>query len=163
MIVKQISLKSANAFVMKHHRHHSRVQGHKYSIACVTVGGDILGIAICGRPLSRHLDDGNTIEITRVAVVSGARNACSFLYGASCRIAKELGYGRVITYSLKGESGISLKAAGFLCEDENAGGKTWKRSDGFRTDEVEDLFGVKKKYPNELKRRWSRQIEGNKK
>jgi hypothetical protein len=158
MHVKQISLKSANAFVMKHHRHHLKVQGHKYSISCVNVQGDILGIAICGRPLSRFLDDGNTIEITRLAVVSEKRNVCSFLYGASCRIAKELGYVRVITYSLKEESSISLKAAGFHCEEENAGGKTWKRNDGFRTDEIIDLFGTRKKYPNELKKRWIRYL-----
>ena len=39
--------------------------------------------------------------------------------------AKEMGYERIITYILISESGASLKAAGWECEKEIAGGGSW--------------------------------------
>ena len=78
----------------------------------------------CGRPVSRHLDDGKTLEVTRCCT-DGTANACSFLYGRVARIAKEMGYERIITYILISESGASLKAAGWECEKEIAGGGSW--------------------------------------
>ena len=38
MKIVPISLKEANAFIKKLHRHHTEVQGHKFSIGC-EVGG----------------------------------------------------------------------------------------------------------------------------
>ena len=52
-----ISLKNANEFVMELHRHHAKVQGHKFSVAAEK-NGKLVGVAIIGRPVSRHLDDG---------------------------------------------------------------------------------------------------------
>lgn len=52
-----IDLKTANAFVEELHRHHTRVQGHKFSIG-VMKEEKLVGVAIVGRPVSRHLDDG---------------------------------------------------------------------------------------------------------
>jgi len=158
--VKQVSLKYANAFVITHHRHHGKVQGHKFSIACVDTGnGNVLGIAIVGRPVSRRLDDGDTLEVTRLAVVDGVRNVCSFLYGASARIAKSLGYRKIITYILQSELGTSLKASGWVIEADAVGGKSWNSSGNVvRTNTVIDLFGITKKYPDELKQRWSRTL-----
>ena len=49
-----MTLKEANAFVEQHHRHHKPVVGHKFSIGC-TDGNEIVGVAIVGRPVSRHL------------------------------------------------------------------------------------------------------------
>ena len=166
MRVKQVSLKAANVFVMKHHRHHLPVQGHKFSIACLDGDGNIHGVAIVGRPVSRKLDDGDTLEITRLVVVlGGMKNVASFLYGACSRITKEFGYRKIITYTLASESGITLKASGWKLEEEGVGGKAWNSSgDMIRTDEVTDLFGTKKKYPNEMKNRWSKtwkHLEGN--
>lgn len=57
-----MTLKEANAFVEQHHRHHKPVVGHKFSIGC-TDGEKIVGVAIVGRPVSRHLDDGWTLRI----------------------------------------------------------------------------------------------------
>ena len=71
------------------------------------------GVAICGRPVSRHLDDGLTIEVTRTCT-DGYWNANSFLYGASWRIAKAMGYVRLFTYNQDDESGVSLRAAGLV-------------------------------------------------
>lgn len=47
-----ISLKEANAYVERYHRHHKPVVGHKFSIAAA-VDGEIVGVAIVGRPVSR--------------------------------------------------------------------------------------------------------------
>lgn len=108
------SLKRANAFVSRHHRHSMPTQGHKFSIG-LTADGELVGVAIAGRPISRHRDDGRTIEILRVCVVEDAapQNACSMLYGACCRAGRAMGYIRAVTYSLQTETGASLRAAGF--------------------------------------------------
>lgn len=140
--VRPIGLKAANRFVEANHRHHKRVAGCKFSI-CACKGDVIVGVAICGRPVSRHMDDGTVIEINRLCT-DGTRNACSMLYGACCRIAKEMGYRKIITYILASENGASLKASNFTCEGE-AGGEIW-------TGERARDNGV----PRELKTRWVR-------
>lgn len=83
----------------------------------------MIGCAICGRPVSRHLDDGLTCEINRLCT-DGTYNACSMLYGACCRVAKAMGYKLIITYILESENGASLKASNFNC-DGVAGGTHW--------------------------------------
>ena len=85
-----VSLSQANDFVEQHHRHHKPVRGHKFSIGCIT-DGRLAAVAIVGRPVSRHLDDGFTLEVNRLCS-DGTKNACSFLYAAAARAAKELGY-----------------------------------------------------------------------
>lgn len=142
-----ITLRQANAFVEQYHRHHKKTAGHKFSIG-VTDGEKLVGVAICGRPVSRHLDNGFTLEINRLCT-DGTRNACSMLYGAAYRAAVAMGYTKVITYILASENGASLKAAGFVCEDKAAGGEIW-------TGERCRDNGV----PRELKQRWSKSTEG---
>lgn len=117
-----VSLKEANYFVEHHHRHHKPVVGHKFSIGC-TENGKLVGVAIVGRPVSRYLDDGWTLEVNRMCT-DGTRNACSFLYGAAARAAKAMGYKKLITYILDTEDGTSLRAAGWKCAGL-AGGKEW--------------------------------------
>ncbi|MFI5801107.1 XF1762 family protein [Streptomyces sp. NPDC051677] len=73
--------------------------------------GTLRAVAIVGRPVARHLDDGTTLEVTQTAS-DGARNANSLLYGASWRAAKALGYQRLITFAQAGVSGASLRGAG---------------------------------------------------
>lgn len=64
--VVPITLKEANAFVERYHRHHKQVVGHKFSIAVGDVERDeIVGVAIVGRPVSRYLDDGWTLDVNR--------------------------------------------------------------------------------------------------
>jgi hypothetical protein len=108
------------AFVKQQHRHHVPPVGHKFSIAC-GIEDKIVGVVIVGRPVSRHLDDGFTLEVTRLAT-DGTRNACSFLYSKAWQASKSLGYKRLITYILQDESGISLKAAGWRLVGERGGG-----------------------------------------
>ena len=88
-----ITLKQANEFVLSHHRHHSKVQGCKFCVGVVDERNKIRGVAIVGRPVSRYLDNGLTAEVTRLCT-DGFSNACSFLYGACARIAKQMGYER---------------------------------------------------------------------
>jgi len=122
MRLKTISLKDANAFVERLHRHHKKVQGHKFSLSAI-VEGEVVGVCIVGRPVSRHLDTGERLEITRVCT-DGTRNACSFLYGAAVRAAKALGYSAIGTYILGSEPGTSLKASGF-CFSKHVPGRSW--------------------------------------
>ena len=117
-----ISLREANAFVERNHRHHKGVTGHKFSIGC-TRDGEVVGVAIMGRPVSRYLDDGLTLEVNRLCT-TGAENACSMLYGAAARAARAMGYQKIITYTLDTEPGTSLRAAGWQCAGP-AGGERW--------------------------------------
>lgn len=72
-----MTLKEANAFVEQHHRHHKPVVGHKFSIGC-TDGEKIVGVAIVGRPVSRHLDDGWTLEVNRLCTDGAKTPALCF-------------------------------------------------------------------------------------
>lgn len=135
-------LNYANAFVEKHHRHHKPVRGHKFSIAVADYEGIIHGVAIIGRPVSRVLDNGQTLEVTRLAT-DGCKNACSALYSAARRAAKAMGYRLLITYTLDTESGVSLRAAGWKCVGQTRGG-SWSCPSRQRID----------KHPTQPKLRW---------
>lgn len=138
-----ITFKEANAFVERYHRHHKPVVGHKFSIAAA-VNGEIVGVAIVGRPVSRYLDDGWTLEVNRLCT-NGTKNACSFLYSAAWRVSKNLGYKKLITYILNTENGASLKASGWKCIGET-GGKCWT---GIRRPQV-DLYPAQMKLRFEI-------------
>jgi hypothetical protein len=106
-----ITVRQANAFVERWHRHSRPVRGGIVALAAV-LDARVVGVAVLGRPVARRLHDGRTVEVTRVAT-DGTRNACSFLYGAARRVAAVLGYERVVTYTRAHESGASLRGAGF--------------------------------------------------
>lgn len=95
----------------------------------LAVGGDLVAVATAGRPVARGLDDGRTLEVTRVAVVDGHPGACSRLYGAIGRAAAALGWSRLVTYTRADEPGISPRAAGFT-RDGDVAGRPWVRSEG---------------------------------
>jgi hypothetical protein len=152
-----IGLKEANKFIIKNHKHHKQVQGHKFSIG-LKANGVLIGVAVCGRPLSRHYDNGFTLEVTRLCT-DGSRNACSKLYSACARIAKEMGYEKIITYILESESGASLKASGWECEGRGMGKEAWNSSGkNMRTNSIINLFGTELKYPKEKKQRWAKKL-----
>ena len=136
-----ITLREANAFVSEYHRHHGPTTGHKFSIG-LSDGEKIIGVVIAGRPVSRHLDDGLTLEVNRLCT-DGTRNACSMLYAAAWRAAKAMGYKRMVTYILESENGASLRASGWKCVGQ-AGGLRWT---GKRRPKA-DL------YPAEMKQRY---------
>jgi hypothetical protein len=93
------------------HRHHDPPPGHKFSVG-VADDTRLVGVAMVGRPVARHYDDGRTLEVNRTAT-DGTRNANSMLYRACWQVTKNLGYRRLITYTQAGESGASLRGAGW--------------------------------------------------
>jgi hypothetical protein len=123
LTIVPLPLGEANAFVALHHRHHAPVVGHKFALGVADGEGHVHGVAIVGRPVSRVLDDGLTLEVTRVAT-NGTPNAGSALYGACRRAAFALGYRRVVTYTLPSEAGASLRGAGYRLLG-TAGGGSW--------------------------------------
>lgn len=126
------SLEEANAYVSEKHRHHDPVTGHKFSIGLADESGQVRGVAIVGRPVSRMADNGWTLEVNRCCT-DGVPNGCSMLYRAAWRAAKAMGYTRLITYTLPEECGGSLKGAGFRLVGERGGGK-WTRTSRPRVD-----------------------------
>lgn len=131
-----ISLKEAKAFVARHHRHHKPPVSHKWSIG-LAVGDQIVGVCMVGRPVSRILDDGWTLEINRLCVIppdgGGIRNAASMLLARARKIAGLFGYSRIITYTLPEEGGASLRGAGYRMIGTAGGGK-WSRGARPRVD-----------------------------
>lgn len=139
--IRPIHLKEAKDYIKKYHRHNIPPVGGKFAISCFD-GDKMCGVAICGRPTARKIDNGTTLEIYRNCT-DGTYNACSKLYGACCRIAKNMGYQKVITYTLESENGASLKASNFnYCGQ--AGGIAW-------TGERRRDYYIS---PEEMKNRW---------
>jgi hypothetical protein len=120
LIIIPLSLAQANEAVIAWHRHHDPVRFHKFSIGVADEAGQLRGAAIIGRPVSRHLDDGFTAEVTRCAT-DGLPNTCSALYAAAWRACRAMGYLRIGTYTLASEPGTSLRAAGWTILHEVKG------------------------------------------
>ena len=125
-----LTLKQANEFVTEHHRHNKKCQGHRFSIGA-NYDDDMVGVAICGRPLARRLDEQFTLEVLRVCIKEPpVKNACSFLYGRCARIWKQMGGKKILTYTLDYESGSSMKAVGWQKVSET---KPFKEGKGWTT------------------------------
>lgn len=128
MTLQLIPIDQGEAFeyVGKHHRHHKPPPGTIFQIAA-SDGDKIVGVVLVGRPVARHLDksygDGFCAEVTRLCT-DGTKNCCSLLYSAAWRVARNLGYRRLITFILASESGGSLQASGWKKLYETPG-KSW--------------------------------------
>lgn len=131
--LKPIGRDEANDFIRARHRHHQPNQGYKFAIG-LSENDRLCGVVVVGRPVSRHLDDGYTAEVTRLCT-DGTKNACSMLYAAAWRATRAMGYKRLITYILKDEPGTSLRAAGWRLIGETRGG-SWDRPGRARIDKA---------------------------
>lgn len=127
-----ISLRDANAFVAAKHRHHPPARGCKFVLAAENKDGVVIGVAITSRPVARGFNPRCVTEVVRLCT-DGSPNACSLLYGACARIAREMGFEKIITYILASEPGTSLKAAGWVAVATVKGG-SWDRPSRPRTD-----------------------------
>ena len=110
-----LSLREANDFVEAFHRHNGRTSrdGGKFAIGC-SFGGELVGVAIVGRPIARLLNDSFTAEVLRTCTRPEApKGSISFLYSACRRIWAAMGGLKIITYTLRTESGSSLRGAGW--------------------------------------------------
>ena len=125
LTIVPVSLADARKFVREHHRHHEPPIGHKFSLG-VALAEVLVGVAIVSRPIARHLQDGQTLEVIRTAT-DGTPNANSALYGAAWRATRALGYRRLITYTQAGESGASLRGAGWRVVAERPARPGWSR------------------------------------
>jgi hypothetical protein len=142
-MVVPLTRDEANAYVKRWHRHHQPSLGGQFHIgAAPTDDPRVVGVCTVGRPVSRHLDDTWTVEVTRLAT-DGTENCCSFLYGAAWRVAREMGYRRLITYTLPEEGGASLRGAGFHVVGQTRE-ESWHREARPRVD----------KHPTQMKLRW---------
>ncbi|MFC6938264.1 XF1762 family protein [Actinomadura yumaensis] len=142
-----VAFRDACAFITDWHRHHRPPAGAKFCIGVADAGEVLRGVAIVGRPVARMLDNGHTLEVTRLAA-DGTPNACSALYSGAWRAARALGYRRLITYTRtrflgptcglecghgscgavrRGESGASLLAAGWRVVAERPPRPGWSR------------------------------------
>ena len=115
-----IRQRKAKDFVNKFHRHHKAPHGDIYRIG-LEKDNDLIGVIMVGRPKNRILDDGYTVEVTRCCIKNEHKNACSRLYAAAARVAKNLGFNKIITYTLQIESGSSLRAVAWKPEAEIKG------------------------------------------
>ena len=135
LISVPITFAGAAEFIAAHHRHHKPPVGAKFCVGCARADGDrilLCGVAMCGRPVARAYDPAWIIEVNRLCT-DGTKHACSFLYARCARIARELGYQRIITYILDSEPGTSLKAAGWQYDAMTQGG-AWSRPSRPRDD-----------------------------
>ena len=149
IVAVPLTLREAYPFIQEHHRHHRPPQGGLFAVGCAVFDretstlGPVVGVAIVGRPVSRILaQDPWLAEVTRLTT-DGTLHACSFLYAASWRAARALGYRKLVTYTLATEAGASLRGAGWLCVGE-AGGGSWSRKCRPRVDA----------HPTQAKLRW---------
>ena len=125
-----LSLKEANEFVTKYHRHNKKCAGHKWSVGAI-FKGELVGVIIVGRPIARKLDNRLTLEVNRNCVLDNApKGTCSFLYSKAIKIWQSMGGKKIITYTLDNESGSSLKAVNFNKETTV---QTFKKNTGWTT------------------------------
>lgn len=151
-----ITLKQAQEFVGALHRHHKSPVGHRWSVGAEIVDLEtsyarqethykLVGVAVVGRPVGRKTPQYSVAEVTRLCT-DGTKNACSFLYSLAARIAREMGYERIQTFILSTESGVSLRASGWIF-DGMTHSATWQTRSGRRTDQ-----------PTEQKQRWIKKL-----
>lgn len=114
----------AAGFTDMWHRHHRRPTGHVFSMGVANELDVLVGVACVGRPVAKAYQDGLTLEVNRTTT-DGTRNVNSMLYGAAWRAAKALGYCRLITYTQEGETGASLRAAGWRVLAERPARGSW--------------------------------------
>ena len=129
-----VTQKDARDFIAAHHRHHQPPAGSVFQVAMAR-DGEIVGVAMVGRPVARAFDDGVTLEVNRLCTLDSdlSRHAASALYARCWRVARELGYQRLITYTLADETGVSLVSAGWRIVHQVTG-RSWDTPSRRRTD-----------------------------
>ena len=122
--VVPVTREAADGFVRMWHRHLDPPLPAVFRLAVATDDGVLRGVALVGWPKARAYADGSTLEVNRTAT-DGTPNANSALYGACWRAARALGYRRLITYTQAGESGASLRGAGWRVIAERPARRGW--------------------------------------
>lgn len=131
----------AQFYVALFHRHHGASVGARFSLAVIDESGRVRGVAMMGRPVARGFSSRTVLELTRMAT-DGCDNAPSALYGAARRVAREMGFHRIVTYIRSDEPGTSLKAAGWHPENLLVG-RSWDTRSRPREDKTEIIGRVR--------------------
>jgi len=148
--LQPITFEEACSFIDEHHSTHDAPQGWKFGVA-VNDGDEVVGVATVGRPVSRHKQDGKTLEVTRCCT-DGTKNAASKLYAACWRAARNMGYNQLITYTLAdSEDATPLRAVnGYEVVHERNKGGSWDSKNRPRVDTS----------PDEQKKLWQVSADG---
>lgn len=143
MNLRPIGIAAANQVVRDWHRHNRPTVGGLFAIG-VEENGELIGVAIVGRPVARKLQDGYTAEVNRSCTLPTApKGANSMLYAACWRAWKAMGGRRLVTYTLASESGASLRGAGWkVVAEVPVSKKPWQGPD--RQREYQPVYGQQK-------------------
>lgn len=107
-----VNVREAQRHVEALHAHHHAPAGALFCVG-VADGGRLACVVIVSRPVSRMLDATPTVaEITRCAS-DRTPHAASKGLAAATRAAIALGYRRLVSYTILGESGVCYRAAGW--------------------------------------------------
>lgn len=141
MTLTPLTLKRANAVVDQWHRHNDPVQGCRFCLGAL-VGDKLVAVAIIANATAPGLAHETTAEVKRLCVAPDAPdNACSFLYGAARRVWQTMGGKRILTYTLRTESGASLRGAGWVptpVKRKHKTGKGWQSRPGRKAQDAVD-------------------------
>ena len=108
-----ITIGRASEFITNHDRPHSPPAGALFALGITDGEGQLLGVAIAGRPVPPAGDDGATVEITRsLSSVDRSSHIEIALYRAVWRVARAEGYRRLITHSQVGDIRLGLREIG---------------------------------------------------
>lgn len=129
MRIVPLTLREANDFVEAWHRHSARTSndGGKFAIG-LEHESLLVGVAIVGRPVARMLQEDGTAELLRLCTRPEApKGSASKLYARARRIWQCMGGRRMVTYTLKHESGASLRGAGIHEASKEVPPQQWTR------------------------------------
>lgn len=122
-------LREANDFVERWHRHSARTSndGGKFAIG-LECDGALVGCAIVGRPVARLLQIPGAAELLRLCTSPAApKGSGSKLYSRAKRIWQLMGGTKFHTYTLKHESGATMRGAGVHEAAAEIAGAQWDR------------------------------------
>lgn len=153
-----ITLRSANDFVQLFHRHNGRTarDGGKFAVSAIHEN-KLVGIAIVGNPISATFMNkeiyGHMAEVLRTCTHPFApKGTVGFLYGVCTRVCREMGYDKILTYTLEDESGASLRGVGWK---EVAKTKPcapgWRKSDHITREHQPVMSLVKRRWECKLR------------
>lgn len=114
MKVAPVTIAEAKRFIAVWHRHHKRLVGALFAVG-LEHDGELVGVATCGRPKARMLDDGEVAEVTRLCTRPECpKGGGSKLLNACRKAAAALGYAKLVTYTLAAEGGATCRGAGWV-------------------------------------------------
>lgn len=132
MRVVPLGQAAANDWVHRTHSHLPASRGSMFSVGIEDSAGELHCVAQVGVVRARMLMvSGDVAEVVRVAS-DRTKNVASMALGAVVRACLSLGYTRVVSYTILGESGHSYRVSGWRPTSVSGGGE-WSRASRART------------------------------